>query len=138
VDFKRTVYVSGGLLSVGLGTAGLFLPLLPTTPLLLLAAFLFARSSERWHRWLLTHKRLGPYIHAFRGRARLTRQQKFQMCVSFTVLFGISIYLVPILAVRLALAAWCAFWIVFIYRIKSASGPPDNEVGTPQLEAPAE
>jgi len=51
-----------GLMFVGLGLAGVFLPLLPTTPFLLLAAGCFARSSPAFHDWLLTHRLLGPYI----------------------------------------------------------------------------
>jgi uncharacterized membrane protein YbaN (DUF454 family) len=48
-----------------LGILGIFLPLLPTTPFLLLSAFLFARSSEKLHSWLLNHKILGKYIYDF-------------------------------------------------------------------------
>ncbi|MBR2006404.1 MAG: YbaN family protein [Alistipes sp.] len=55
-----------GLSSVVLGVAGIFLPLLPTTPLLLLAAWCFVRSSPRLYEWLLNHPRLGEYIRNFR------------------------------------------------------------------------
>ncbi len=54
-----------GLLSLGLGILGIFLPVLPTTPLLLLAAFLFLRSDRRLYDWLMNHPKLGPYITDF-------------------------------------------------------------------------
>lgn len=55
-----------GITSLGLGIAGIFLPLLPTTPLLLLAAWCFVRSSQRLYDWLLNHPCLGEYIRNFR------------------------------------------------------------------------
>ena len=54
-----------GLLSLGLGILGAFLPVLPTTPLLLLSAALFLRSNRKLYDWLMNHPKLGPYISNF-------------------------------------------------------------------------
>ena len=62
----KTLFIIIGFLALGLGIAGIFLPLLPTTPLLLLAAWCFVRSSPRLYEWLLNHPRLGEYIRNFR------------------------------------------------------------------------
>lgn len=63
---KNVCMKTVGLVAVGLGLLGMFLPLLPTTPFLLLAAALFFRSSPRLYAWLLGHRTLGPYIRNFR------------------------------------------------------------------------
>lgn len=55
-----------GSLALALGVVGIFLPILPTTPFLLLAAALYFRSSDRLYQWLLNHPHLGPYIRNFR------------------------------------------------------------------------
>lgn len=72
----RALWIAAGVVAVGLGVLGAVLPLLPATPFLLLAAFCFARSSDRLHRWLLGHRWLGPYIRNFRDRRGFTRGQK--------------------------------------------------------------
>lgn len=65
-----------GLVMVGLAIAGAFLPLLPTTPFLLVAVFCFARSSPRLHHWLITHKRFGPMIADWNQHGALSRRVK--------------------------------------------------------------
>lgn len=56
------IYKALGFLFIGLGFIGIFLPLLPTTPFILLAAGCFAKSSERWYNWLLSNRTFGPMI----------------------------------------------------------------------------
>jgi uncharacterized membrane protein YbaN (DUF454 family) len=65
-----------GLVALGLGMAGLVLPLLPTTPFLLLAAWGFSRSSPRFHSWLIGHPRLGPPILDWQTHRAISRRAK--------------------------------------------------------------
>jgi uncharacterized membrane protein YbaN (DUF454 family) len=73
---RRVLLAACGVLSVGLATVGIVLPLLPTTPFLLLAAACFLRSSDRLHRWLIHHRWLGPYIRNYRLYRALTLRSK--------------------------------------------------------------
>ena len=84
---KRTLYKVTGFTLVGLGVVGIFLPLLPTTPLLLLAAACFSRSSERWHRWLLNHHTFGPIIRNWHENKCIPRRAKL-ISIVMVVLFG--------------------------------------------------
>ena len=120
---KKTLYVASGLLMVGLGTAGIFLPLLPTTPFLLLATYVFARSSRRMHDWLLTHRYLGPYIRAFRNKSGLAAGQKLRIGISFSVMMGISFYFAPITAVKWLVAVIWAFWTLMLVRMRTCTTP---------------
>jgi len=66
---RRKLFLLLGFTSLGLGFVGVFLPLVPTTPFILLSAFCFSRSSDRLHRWLLAHRTFGPILSDWeRGR----------------------------------------------------------------------
>jgi uncharacterized membrane protein YbaN (DUF454 family) len=84
-SFKKGLYVAVGVTSVVLGAVGIFLPLLPTTPFLLLAAACFARSSDRLYKWLMAHRILGPYIRNYREYGAVTRHAKI---VTLALLWG--------------------------------------------------
>lgn len=72
--WPRYCLVGLGWFSIILGVVGIFLPVLPTTPFILLAAWSFARSSERFHLWLLNHRRLGPIVHAWQSGEGIPHQ----------------------------------------------------------------
>lgn len=73
-----------GCVSVTLGVAGVILPLVPTTPFLLLAGVCFAKSSDRFHTWLMEHRILGPYIHNWRNR-QMTSKDKVRTVAAIWV-----------------------------------------------------
>ena len=87
----RIVWVSLGLLSLVLGVVGAAVPLLPTVPFLLLAAFCFARSSERLHAWLLGHPNFGPVIDDWNARGAISPRVKLISTVSILAVFGLSV-----------------------------------------------
>jgi uncharacterized membrane protein YbaN (DUF454 family) len=72
----RYVYLALGLFFVALGVIGIFLPVLPTTPFLILAAACFARSSPRLESWLLNHPHYGPMLRAWREHRAIPRKAK--------------------------------------------------------------
>jgi hypothetical protein len=102
--FTRLVLVIAGTISVGLGILGIFLPLLPTTPFLLLAAFLYARSSQRFYDWLLNNRWFGSYITNYRERRGISLKIKI-LAVSvlwITITFS-SWFVVQLLMARIVL-----------------------------------
>ncbi len=90
---KRIVLILIGVVSLALGALGVFLPLLPTTPFVLLAAFAFANSSERLHQWLLDHNVFGPLIADWRSHGAIGRRTKIVSLVSMAAIVGISLLL---------------------------------------------
>ncbi|WP_299349206.1 YbaN family protein [uncultured Shimia sp.] len=89
----RVIWAVLGLLCVALALVGIVLPLLPTVPFLLLAAFFFARSSEKLHNWLLSHPKLGPPIDDWQTRGAINPTAKRIATVSIVLVFGLSLAL---------------------------------------------
>lgn len=79
---KKYLLLAVGSVSLFLGILGIFLPLLPTVPFLLLTAYCFARSSDRLYRWLMQHKTFGSYIYHYQTYRAITRKTKV-LAISF-------------------------------------------------------
>ncbi len=94
----KIIYITLGAVALGLGVAGIFLPVLPTTPFLLLTAALWCRASPRLYDWLLNHRYLGTYIRNYREHRAITLRAKI---VSVTLLWATIL-----LSAFLAVEAW--------------------------------
>ena len=110
----RPLWFLAGSLALVLGIIGIFLPLLPTTPFVLLAAACFARSSTRVHNWLLAHKTFGPLIRNWRDHGAISRRGKRAALIGMAAAFGISVAIgLPLyaLAMQAVVLSLTALWI---------------------------
>jgi uncharacterized membrane protein YbaN (DUF454 family) len=87
----RVTWLIVGFLALALGAIGIALPLLPTTPFVLVAAFAFAQSSEKLHQWLLDHNVFGPLIDNWQRHGAISRRAKVASVVSMAAVLGISV-----------------------------------------------
>jgi len=103
-NLSRWLLIIEGTFFVGLGIIGIFLPLLPTTPFLLLAAACYARSSKRFYNWLLTNRWFGNYIRNYRERKGIPYKIKILSISFLWIAIGYSaIFVVHILLGRIIL-----------------------------------
>ena len=93
---KKVIFLILGLTSLILGFIGIFLPILPTTPFALLAAFFFSKSSERLHQWLLNQRTLGPLIRDWENYGVIRLKAKWLATVMIIPLFSYSLLFVPV------------------------------------------
>ena len=101
---KRVLLIIAGWIAVILAVIGIVLPLLPTTPFLLLAAFCFSKSSSRFHDWLLNHPWFGDYIRNFQSGRGMTIKAKISTVFLIWLSIGASvIFFVPIVWVKVML-----------------------------------
>ncbi|RKZ52313.1 MAG: DUF454 domain-containing protein [Candidatus Parabeggiatoa sp. nov. 2] len=108
-----------GFIFVGLAALGVFLPLLPTTPFLLLAAGCFAKSSEKWHQWLISNRNFGPIIKNWHNKKCISYSTKIVAISSIIVFGGYSIlFAVSNLYLRLFGSLILATGFYFVSRIK--------------------
>ncbi|MCF8058856.1 MAG: YbaN family protein [Bacteriovoracaceae bacterium] len=91
---KRIIFLILGWLSLVLGIIGIFLPILPTTPFALLAAYFFSKSSKKLHLWLLKQKHLGPIISNWENHGVIRLRAKILATVTMVLLFSYTLIFV--------------------------------------------
>lgn len=83
--WQRLLWLAAGAAALLTGLVGVVVPLLPTTPLVLLAAFCFSRGSQRWERWLLAHRLFGPMVRDWRAHRAVPLRAKQLATVMMTI-----------------------------------------------------
>jgi len=122
----RVAFAALGTLFLLLGIVGIFVPIMPTTPFLLLATACYARSSHRFYNWLMNHPALGPLIVEWRTYRSIPWRVKLMAVVTMTLTFGSSIiFFIPKGWLQLALAFFGLTMVIWLYRIPSR-GRPDG------------
>ncbi len=115
----RILLTALGFLSLALGIIGIVLPLLPTTPFLLLASFLFYKGSKRMHNWMENNRFFGGYIRSYRKYRAIKRATKIVSIVLLWVTLGVSFYLVDNIYIRILLVAVGIGVTIHLLRIKT-------------------
>lgn len=112
---RRRLYLIAGLIVLGLGILGIFLPLLPTVPFLILAAFCFARCNPAWELKLLEHPVYGPTILAWREKGIVSRKGKWAATIAFAVSIALGFLMLefpwPLLPLGVAIISGSWLWL---------------------------
>ncbi|SFH79804.1 hypothetical protein SAMN05216206_0299 [Pseudomonas guineae] len=115
----RYALLAIGWLSVALGVIGIFLPVLPTTPFLLLAAACFMRSSKRFYLWLVNHRQLGPWIVDYLEGQGIPLKGKVYAISLMWLSIGVSCYVVPLFWARAFMLTSAVLVSLYIIRQKT-------------------
>lgn len=121
--FVRAILATASFICLALAALGVVLPLLPTTPFVILAAYLYSKSSERWYYWLLNHRLFGPSLRRWQQTGAITTKAKYTALVMIALTFGFSLgFVVKKTFVKVVLVVVALGVSTFIYRL-----PESNE-----------
>ena len=120
----RGLYFAAGIAALVAGLLGIVLPVLPTTPFVLLAAACFAKSSDRFYNALLNHRLTGPIIADWRTHGAMQRKTKRWAALMMVLSFGTSILIMHSFWHRIMLLAMATVLGVFIWRVPVRPEPP--------------
>lgn len=121
MNIKKAFFVVLGCLSLGLGAVGTVLPILPTVPFLMLAAFCFAKSSEKLHNWFVSTKLYKKNLESFVQGRGMTMETKIRIMITVTILMSIGfimMHAVPVGRIILGFV-WIFHVLYFIFGIKT-------------------
>lgn len=132
---KKIIYISIGFISLGFAIFGIFIPILPTTPFLLLAAYFFAKSSDKFYYWLINSSFFGPYIRNYRERRGMTLIHKIiVLFLLWTVIITTIIYGTDKMWLRVFLGLVAIGVSTHIFMIKTLKDDFYAEVGAKSAE----
>jgi len=120
-DLSRGILIIAGTFFVGLGIIGIFVPILPTTPFLLLSAACYARSSKKLYNWLLNNRWFGNYIKNYQEGKGLPKKMRALLISLLWVTIGYSVVIVHIFLFRIVLiliAIGVTIYLLSIRRFK--------------------
>lgn len=124
----RIIFAVLGLICFGLGTVGIFLPILPTTPLYLATLFFFTQSSQRLHDWFIGTNLYKKHLESFAKNRAMTMKTKLTIMCTVTILMAVGFIMmkrVPVGRIILA-AVWVFHILYFFIRIKTIPSPYKN------------
>ena len=121
MNLKKAIYIIVGCVSLGLGAIGAVLPFLPTFPFLLLAAFCFARSSEKLHTWFIGTKLYKENLETYVQGKGMTKKTKIRIMTTVTIIMGIGFVMMHAVNVgRIVLAVvWLFHVVYFTFGVKT-------------------
>lgn len=117
---KKYILVTLGTITLILGVVGIFIPLLPTTPFLLITSFCYLRSSQSLHDWLLGHRLLGPYIADYVQYRTVRRKTKILALATLWPSLGLSMFIVQRLFLQILLASIGTIVSIHIIRLPTS------------------
>jgi len=118
-NLKKYIFIILGSLFLTLGIIGIFLPVLPTTPFLLLTSFFYLKSSKKLHNWLINHKVFGEYIYNYITYKGVKKKDKIKSLILLYLTLSISFYLVDIIHVRIFLILVAIGVTIHILKLKT-------------------
>ena len=123
---KRTVFALLGLICLGLGTVGIFLPILPTTPFFLLTLFFFANSSERLHTWFVGTKLYRDHLDSYVKKQGMMASTKISIILSVSLLMGFGFFMmagkqiwVPCIILAVVWLCHIVYFVFFLKRSRT-------------------
>lgn len=125
--FMRYILITIGLISAIVGFIGIVVPLLPTTPFLLLAAVCFSRSSERFNRWLVSTKVYGEYVESFKRDRGFTLKKKFKILLSLYIVIAFSLYKLDNFYIRIGLLIMVTFQTIVLFTLVKTLPEPSKD-----------
>lgn len=123
MSLRKTIYIILGCIGLILGAVGVIVPMLPAFPFLLLAAFGFARGSERLHSWFISTRLYKNHLETYVRGQGMTRRTKHRIIASVTVLILISMSILAICELywvwSILIAVWAFHILYFVFGVKT-------------------